>query len=175
METDGSPPHCIIYKYGFLHVSITSMCVCMFVCVFVHMPTLFPLPLCIWDQVCPLSMIWCVFADAYVCLQALFHCLPLFVCCVSAWAYTHFHCVLECVYVCVCVCVRMWYTYSAHFPGGIFLPLSSVWMKMLFIIDKTSLSQCPSHWPFWNVLLLKAHVALHSSFFHELYVCHHDL
>ncbi len=105
METDGSPPHCIIYKYGFLHVSITSMCVCMFVCVFVHMPTLFPLPLCIWDQVCPLSMIWCVFADAYVCLQALFHCLPLFVCCVSAWAYTHFHCVLECVYVCVCVCV----------------------------------------------------------------------
>lgn len=23
METDGPPPHCIIYKYGFLHVSIT--------------------------------------------------------------------------------------------------------------------------------------------------------
>lgn len=81
--------------------------------------------------------------------------------------------------VCIWVCVRI----SQCFPGGVLLLLSSVWMKILFIIDKTfspsrlpslSLSE-PSCWPFWNVLLLKAHVALHSSFFHELHVCHQDL
>ena len=32
METDGSPTHCIIYKYGFLHVSITLHSVCVCVC-----------------------------------------------------------------------------------------------------------------------------------------------
>lgn len=43
METDGSPPHCIIYKYGFLYVSITLhcerahqwMCMCA-LCVFLY-------------------------------------------------------------------------------------------------------------------------------------------
>lgn len=49
MKTDGSPPHCIIHKYGFLKVSITLHCECAhahmcmyFKCVFAfeHMLTL---------------------------------------------------------------------------------------------------------------------------------------
>lgn len=135
METDGSPTHCIIYKYGFLHVSITLhceqvlICVCA-LCVFVHMPTLFLLPLCVWDQVCPHPVILWVCSCFTVFVFSLAACSCFYCVYVYERVSTHLR-------VCMCLCV--WYTYTAHFPGGILLLLSSVQMKILFIIDKTSL------------------------------------
>lgn len=164
METDGSPPHCIIYKHGFLHVSITPHCecahahLCMYlkrVCVcFVHMLTNFLLPLCIWDQVCAISVTVyvSVHISAYlqmhtrVCLEVLFHCLPVFVCCVSAWAYSHFRCVYV-QYLSVCT-----YANISQVEFFFYSPVcgrNSLLIKLLFF--PPSLSQSPSCWPFCTV------------------------
>lgn len=104
-----SPPHCIIYKYGFLHVSITLLCECahahLCVC-FVHMPTLLLLPCCILEQVSPICDVCVLTSTAVHQLHSQRGCVYVY----------------ECVHTCQC------------FPGGILL-LSSVWKK--FIIDKT--------------------------------------
>lgn len=112
METDGSPPYCIIYKYGFLHVSITlhyerafqNVCVCVCtvrVCVSVHMPALLLLLLCIWEQVCLHSDYQHSFATS-LCLCVSMCLLLLSLCVCTGY---------ECVYVHMPVCI---YVHSAH-------------------------------------------------------------
>lgn len=116
----------------------------------------------------------------FVCLQLL-HCacvfssslfvLLLVVCiwvCVSTRPY-----VLVCVFVVYIHCTfSRWNSSTLQCADA---KCYSLLIKLFSLSISLFLFQSPSYWPFGNIPLLKAHVEHHSSFFHDLHVCHHNL